>query len=387
MHLGQLVVRNAARSPLRTAMTVLTVAIMLTAFVFPRTLVDSQEKGARDAPNNRVITLTKMGWTVPMPRRYVEEVRAMSGVRQALGMRFAAFKLPGKEDVFFAGQAIDPQPFIAMHQKEIQAPEAQKQAWLADDRSAIVSSDLARDRGWKLGDKVVLQSRIFPGEWEVTIACIYEAVGGEWAKRSLYVHYDNLNRALPIEERDKVQLISSEVFEANQGGRIAKDIDLHFDAAPVRTLSMEDQVLTAATIGRIGAVLSALDWVSYLILVVVLSILINTLTLNVRERTREFGVLRAIGFGPAHLYGLVLGEAAVLGLAGSVLGLALSYPLLQGLVGPFLEESLRFPPTVIPVRVALTAFVSGIALALIAAALPALRLGRLEVREQLGRVV
>jgi putative ABC transport system permease protein len=358
---------------------------MLTAFVFPRTLVDSQEKSARDAPNNRVVTLSKMGFQTALPVRYADEIRAMEGIKQAVGLRFAAFKLPGKDNVFFNGIGADPEPFIAMHH-ELVAPEAQKQAFLADDRSAIVSVDLAREQGWKLGDRLVLQSRIFPGEWEVTIACIYEAVGGEWAKRSLYVHYGYLNRGLPIEERDKQQLISAEIYEPNQGGRIAKAIDLHFDAAPVRTLSMEDRVLSAANLGRIGAVLSALDYVSYLILIVVLSILINTLTLNVRERTREFGVLRAIGFGPSHLYALVLGEAAVLGLAGSVLGLCISYPLLQGLVGPYLQESLRFPPTEIPTRVAVTAFALGVVLALLAAALPARRIGRIEVRDALGRV-
>jgi putative ABC transport system permease protein len=114
--------------------------------------------------------------------------------------------------------------------------------------------------------------------------------------------------------------------------------------------------------------------------------LINTLTLNVRERTREFGVLRAIGFGPGSLYLLVLGEAAVLGAAGSALGLGLSYPLLEGLVGPYLEENLQFPVMEIPLRVTLTAAVAGVLLALLAAWLPAVRVGRLEVRDALGRV-
>jgi len=366
-------------------MTVLTVAIMLTAFIFPRTLVDSQEKQVRDAPNNRVVTLSKLGWQVSLPARYADEIRAMEGVRQATGLRNASFKLAGEERVFFASNAVDPEPFIAMHH-ELVAPEEQKKAWLADDRSAMVSVDLARERGWKLGDRLVFQSWQYPGEWELTVSCIFEAVGGEWAKRSLYVHYDFLNRSLPGNEKDQLILVSAEIFEPNQGGRIARAIDMHFDAAPIRTLSMEDRVLSAANVGRIGAILSALDYVSYLILFVVLAILLNTLTLNVRERTREFGVLRAMGFGPAHLYGLVLGEAAVLGCVGSGLGLALTYPLIEGLIGPFLQENLNFPPTVVPLRVASTAFLAGIVLAVLAAWFPALRIGRLEVRDALGRV-
>lgn len=383
MHLGQLMLRNAARSPLRTVMTVITVAIMLTAFVFPRTLVESQEKRARDAPNNRVITLSKLGWSVALPQRYVDEIRGMEGVKQAVAIRGAGFKLPGKDDVWFGSNGVDPEPFIAMH-AELVAPEAQKRAWLEDERSAMVSVDLARERGWKLGDRLTFQSWIYPGEWEVTISCIYEAVGGEWARRTLYIHYSHLNRSLSGEHKDKINLVSTEIFEPNQGGRIARAIDLRFDASPVRTLSMEDRVMAAANIGRIGAILSVLDSVSYLILFIVLAILINTLTLNVRERTREFGVLRAIGFGPRKLYLLVLGEAAILGCAGSLLGLALSYPLLEGLVGPYLQENLQFPPTEIPGRVSLSAVLAGVVLALLAAWLPAARIGRLEVRTALG---
>jgi putative ABC transport system permease protein len=195
-----------------------------------------------------------------------------------------------------------------------------------------------------------------------------------------------LNRTLVGDDKDKINLISAQIFTPNQGGKVAKAIDRHFDAAPVRTLSMEDRVLAAANLGRIGAILAALDYVSYLILFVVLAILLNTLTLNVRERTREFGVLRAIGFGPRHLYAMVLGEAALLGLAGSALGLGLSYPLLEGLVGPFLQENMNFPETRLPLRVTLTAFGAGVTLAMLAAWIPALRLGRLEVRDALGRV-
>lgn len=366
-------------------MTVITVAIMLTAFVFPRTLVEAQRQQVRDTPNDRVLVLARRGWRSGLPRRYVDEVRATAGVRQALGSRWAGLKLPGKEDVFFASQALDAEPFIAMHH-ELVAPVAQKQAFLADQASAFVGLDLARERGWALGDRIVFQSRVFPGEWALTVAGIYESVRGEWAKRSLWMHYDQLNRSLPLEERDKLQMVTAQLVEPNQGGHIAKAIDLHFDASPVRTLSMEDRVLTAANVGRIGALLSALDVVSYLILLVVLAILTNTLSLNVRERTREFGVLRAIGFGPRHLYGLVLGEAAVLGLAGAVLGLALSFPLLEGLVGPYLQQELQFPATQVHWQVALAAALAGIVLAMLAAGFPAARLARLEVREALGRV-
>jgi putative ABC transport system permease protein len=183
---SKLVLRNAVRSPLRAGMTVLTVAIMLAAFVFPRSLVEAQQVQIRDSQNNRVVTQPKIGWGAPLPLRYADEIRAMDGVKTAVGVQWTGFKVPGKDDVFFAAFALEPEPFIAMHH-ELVAPRADKLAFIEDDHGAIVSVDLARQFGWKLGDRVVLQSRDVPGEWQINISCIYEAVGGEWAKRSLWI--------------------------------------------------------------------------------------------------------------------------------------------------------------------------------------------------------
>jgi putative ABC transport system permease protein len=145
-------------------------------------------------------------------------------------------------------------------------------------------------------------------------------------------------------------------------------------------------VLTAANLGRISAVLSAFNLVSYLILAVTLSILVNTLSLNVRERRHELGVLRAIGFGPRHIYLMVLGEAGLLGLCGGGLGLAFSYPLLEGLVARLLRERMQWPEFDVPTSSALWALTAVVGLSLLSALWPALAASRLEIKEALGRV-
>jgi len=367
-------------------MTVVTVGVMQTAFIFPRALVEAQEEQVRQSANDRIVVQSKVGGPGSLPARYADEIRTSDGVKHAEGCRWAGFKLPGKDAIFFESFGVDAEPLIVMHQREIAAPLAAKQAFISDERSALVGADIARELGWKVGDRVLFESRELPGQWEVTIACIYEAVAADWAKRTVWIHYAYFNRVLPAEDRDQLSFVSAQIFEPNQGGQIAKAIDRHFDASPVRTLTLEDRVLSAATVGRFRAILTAMDLVSYLILTVVLLILGNTLAMNVRERTLEFGVLRAIGFGPLHLITLVLGEAAALGFAGTALGLAFSYPLIEGLLGPFLQEAFRFPVVVIPVRVVITAALAGAGLAMLSAAIPVLRLVRLEVKRALGRV-
>jgi putative ABC transport system permease protein len=361
------------------------VAIMLSAFVFPRSLVEAQEEQIRQTPNNRVVTRPKIGWSGTIPASYADVIRELPGVKHACGGLWAGFKVPGKDNVFFEGLGMQAEPFVAMHY-EVEAPQAQKQAFLEDDRGALVSAELAKEFGWKLGDRVVLESRNLPGKWEVNVSSIFQSTRDGFGRRAVWIHWAYLNRSLPVEMQDKLGFVSAEIYEPNQGGRIATEIDNRFESAPFQTLSLEDKVLAAANIGRFRAVLTALDVVSYSILAIVMSIVGNTLAMNVRERTQEYGVMRAIGFGPRQLTFLVLGEAALIGLLGGLMGLAISYPLIERGVSRALQESLNFPPVVIPTQVAWLSLLLGVALSVLAAAVPVYRLAQLRVTEALRRV-
>ncbi|HTV17014.1 MAG TPA: ABC transporter permease, partial [Polyangiaceae bacterium] len=203
---------------------------------------------------------------------------------------------------------------------------------------------------------------------------------------TIWLHYSYFNRTLPKDKQDRASWIVAQMSEPNTGGRIAQEIDAHFDAAPNQTLSLEDRVAAQANLGNFSAILTALDVVSYLILGVVMSIVGNTLAMNVRERTHEFGVMRAIGFAPRQLGLLVLAEAALLGLLGSAVGVSLSYPLFENLVSHALQDAMSFPPIVIHRRVAWLAVALGIGLSMLAAAAPVYRVAQLRVTDALRRL-
>ena len=159
--------------------------------------------------------------------------------------------------------------FLAMHD-ELVMSDAEKQAFLADEASIIVGRQLAREQGWKLDDRIVFQSRAFPGEWALTIAGTFEAERGEWAKRQVWRHYDRLDRAVPLTSATSFSSSRLRSSSRTREGRSRRRSICTSTRAPC-TLSMEDRVLWAVNVGRIGAVLAALDFVSYLILVVVLA--------------------------------------------------------------------------------------------------------------------
>jgi len=140
--------------------------------------------------------------------------------------------------------------------------------------------------------------------------------------------------------------------------------------------------------GMLGAMLKALDVISIIILVIMMMIIGNTIAMGVRERTREYGVLSALGFRPGHIRLFVIGEAFALGAIAGGVGIALAIPIVELGMGRWLEENMGawFPYFRIQSATYVLAFGFSIALAAAASILPAIRAGRLSVATALRRV-
>jgi len=262
---------------------------------------------------------------------------------------------------------------------ELAAPAAQKRAFVADRRGIMVSEELTRDFGWRLGDRVHLTGTQYPHDWELDVTCIFHSTRHGFGQRSLWMHWEYYNEALPLEARDKINIIAAQIIDPREGARIARGIDMHFDSAPDQTFTQEDQALNASIVGQHGALLDAMNVVSVFVLGILVLIVGNTMAMGVRERTAEYGVLRALGFGTLRLLFMVLAEACALGLAGGALGLALSFPLVEHPLSRYVERSLELQPLVVPRLAAGVAFALSGVLGVVAALGPALRAARLEV--------
>jgi putative ABC transport system permease protein len=110
--------------------------------------------------------------------------------------------------------------------------------------------------------------------------------------------------------------------------------------------------------------------------------------MGVRERTNEYGVLRALGFSPRHLVAFILGEAGTIGLIGGLIGVGLGYLLVDRALGPFIEDNIGsyFPYFRVAPETLIAAPLLAVALAIVAAGLPAFRASRLHVVDALRRI-
>ncbi|HEY8075897.1 MAG TPA: FtsX-like permease family protein [Labilithrix sp.] len=331
--------RNLGRSPLRSILTVLGAACALLTFVLLRTVLASWTVGQDYAAKDRLGTRHKVTFVMQLPKRYIDDIRSVPGVKNATWANWFGAKDPRHPNEFFANLAVDAPSFLDVMDDMTVAPD-QKKTWLEDKRGALVGDVLAKKLGLKIGDKITLEGSIYPGDWEFVVDGIYTA-GRKSVDRSQFIfHWDYMNDALPERRKDTIGWVMTRVDDPSKSGAISAAIDAKFDERDTQTVTMSEKAMYASFMGMFGALLTVLDVVSIAILVIMMLILGNTIAMGVRERTREYAVLRAIGFEPKHVRFFVIGEAAVLGLVAGVVGAAIAYVFVNYMVGAVVEENM-----------------------------------------------
>jgi putative ABC transport system permease protein len=244
--------------------------------------------------------------------------------------------------------------------------------------------------GWKVGDKVSLESGIYPvsPQWDFKVDGIYTTKGRSVDRSSFYFHWKYMNDAQPPERRDQIGWIISRVEDPSQTANIAVAVDKVFDEKDTQTLSQDERAFTASFLAGLSAVLTAVNVISIVILLIMMLILGNTIAMGVRERTNEYGVLKALGFSGQQIAIFVLGEAITIAFVGGVVGVLVAYPFVELGIGRWLEENMaqffpffRIAPSVTAAALALT-----VVLGAAAAAIPAFIASRLRVVDALRRV-
>jgi putative ABC transport system permease protein len=322
-----------------------------------------------------------------LPKRYDDEIAQMPGVNAVCYANWFGGKDPKNENDFFATIATDPVALLKVYE-EIKAPEAQKQAFISDRRGALIGDSLAKRKGWKVGDKITLAGSIYPGNWDFNVSGIYTTTTTNVDRSTVWFHWDYMNESLPERRKDMVGWIVTNINDASASGSISKAVDAKFDDRDLQTITMSEAALNQSFLGMFSTILRAIDLVSVVIIAIMGLIVGNTIAMGVRERTNEYGVLRAIGFLPKHVAQFVLGEAVVIGIVGGGLGLLIGYPFVNFGVGRFIEENMGayFPQFRVQPQLAVMALGLAILLAVVAAILPARRAARLQVVDSLRRV-
>jgi putative ABC transport system permease protein len=108
---------------------------------------------------------------------------------------------------------------------------------------------------------------------------------------------------------------------------------------------------------------------------------VNTLTMNVVERTQEIGMLRSIGLTRGQTLGMVLAESAMMGMIGGVLGLGFGVVLMRIFLWSMTAMSGYEITFVLPVEAVWVSLLIALVVSQLAAILPARRAARTKILE------
>lgn len=383
-----LAAKNLLRNKVRTGLTIAGVAIALLAFLLIQTTIGAWEIGVTLAAKDRLVSRHKVTFIMPLPKRYIEDVRQIPGVKEATWATWWGGKNPNAENEFFMTMAVEPETYTQVYDEIGITPE-EKAAWVADRQGAIIGDLLASKFGWKVGDEVKLVSTIFPGDdWKFRIHAIYKPLRKSAGRDWFMFDWDYFNEKVPETSRDKIGWIAARVQPGVSAAALSKTIDATFDVKDTQTITQDEGTFNQSFMGMFSTLLKALNIVSLVILGIMMLILGNTVAMGVRERTREYGVLRAVGFEPRHITTLVLGEAVTLGFLGGLAGLLISFPII-GVMGSFIEDNMSafFPVFRLSVPSCVAALLIAIALGFLAAAVPASTVRKLKVVDALRHTV
>jgi putative ABC transport system permease protein len=302
--------------------------------------------------------------------KLADNLRAVPDVQTVVGLRYAASTYDGKALEILGIDPVD-YPKLAPLDFNQGDPGKAYAALSGEGRNAIANTLTANAFALKVGSTITLPTA--EGDQTYRIVGIADDLL-HFKLNAFYISQANL--AADFHKQEDVLIMIRLKSGADQDAALAaiKTAAQDYPQFTVRAVSEYKQTLIDAT--------ASAYWIFWgmaaLILFPSALGLLNTLTINVMERTREIGIVRAVGGSRKQVRRIVTAEALLLGLFGAsigvVAGIAMSYGVISAIDSVAWNLSYSFPLIGI-----LAAVILGIVLALLSSILPARNAAKLDI--------
>jgi putative ABC transport system permease protein len=387
MFLLRLLLKNAFRHRLRALLTMIGLVVAITAFGLLRTIVDAWYAGVDATSSTRLVTRSAISLTFPLPLNYAERIKAVDGVS---GISWANWfgGIYITERNFFAQFAIDPESYLALY-PEFVLPDAQRTAFFRDRQGCVVGRKLARKFGWKLGDTIALRGTIYPGTWSFTIRGIYQGKDAKTDEQQMFIQWKRLAESLRARagnggaQADYVGVYVVGIKNPDDAPLVSQRIDELFKNSLAETLTETEKAFQLSFVSMSEAILMAVQAVSFIIILIIMAVMANTMTMTARERLAEYATLKVLGFKPSFVVKLLFGESLLIALLGGGIGMALTFPAARLFVS---QVGTLFPIFNVSGLTVALQLLACIVVGVAAAAWPAWKMSRIDIVQGLRHV-
>ncbi|HEX9829507.1 MAG TPA: FtsX-like permease family protein [Bacteroidota bacterium] len=330
MRILKLVFKNTLRHKLRTSLTILGIAIAVVAFGFLRTVVTAWYAGVEASSPNRMITRNAVSFIFPLPLAYRERIAQIPGVETVSFMNWFQGVYIDKSQ-FFARMAVEMETALKTY-PEFLVPDDQKEILMRERNSCIVGADLAKQYGFEIGDVIPIEGDIYPGKWEFVVRAIYQPRDKTVDGTQMWFHWQYLDERMRQEmpgRAGEVGWYLIRISNPADAARISEQLDEMFKNSRAETKTETEAAFQQGFIAGTGLIIQLLNFLSFVIIGIIMLVLGNTMIMSARERTKEYAVLKTIGFSGGRLVTLIAGESMIISILGAALGLLLTLPLVE----------------------------------------------------------
>ena len=188
---------------------------------------------------------------------------------------------------------------------------------------------LAERFGWKLGDTVTLRGTIFPGQWDLVMRGVYKGRDKNVDETAFYFQWDYLNermKKISPQRADQIGFYMIGIARPDMAADIAVDIDKGFKNSIAETLTETEKAFQMSWISMSQAIVTAIQLVSFVVIIIIMAVMANTMAMTARERIGEYAVFKTLGFGGRYIAVLIFGESLIISAIGCAFGIALTFP-------------------------------------------------------------
>ncbi|MCX4593646.1 FtsX-like permease family protein [Streptomyces sp. NBC_01549] len=366
--------RNALRNPRRTGATAAALMVGL-ALVGGMSVASASMSKSFDHQIDKTLGsdfVIQNSNFVPFTAEITDKVRTTRGAGLVVRQRFTpvAVRLPDGKRVETTAAGYDPRLDDVAHVTYTQGDTA---AALGAGRLAM-DAKFAREHGVRVGTTIPVE---FPAErkTELTVGALTDqgGSGGFGMQGGLFFGFGTIEKYVPGGQDSALYVNAAPGTSPDQ-----LRADLEQTLKPYPQVQVRDQADYKKLVHDQIAVLLYLVY-ALLGLAIVIAVLgvVNTLALSVVERTREIGLLRAIGLARRQLRRMIRLESVVIAVFGAVLGLALG--LVWGLCVQRVLALQGMKSLAVPWTTIVAVVVGSAVVGIVAALLPALRASRMNV--------
>jgi putative ABC transport system permease protein len=335
MNDGTLVRKNLFRKKLRTTLLIISIFIAFLLFGVLGSFNYAFNYAANPSGANRLMTINKINFTQTLPYAYLNRIRNVEGVEVASMMNwFGGYYQETKNQV--QTFAVEPESFMDVYSADVLMPAEQRAAFIQDRTGIIIGADTAERYGFKVGQRIPLHSDIYTNRtdgrqvWDFNIVGIWRAAKPESPSSGAYFNYEYLRESATF-GNDTVGMIAMRTVSPEANDAIAKRIDAMFANSSAETKTQDELAFGRAFLAQLGDINFIITLVVSAAFAAILMVVGNTMWMAVRERTKEIGVMKTLGFSDGRIVRMVLGESLLLSVIGASLGLGVAALMLMAM--------------------------------------------------------